>query len=352
MRLNHGFKAALTASTLILAGAGAQAEEWKFAIEENVGDVQHRYAERFKEIVEERTGGEVTVTIYPYGQLGTENDITELTAAGAVQLSNASPGHLGTFVPEVQVLLLPYLLSENPEVNKVVLNESEALYDNLEPDFESRGLKLYTIYPEGEMVWTSNREIRTPDDLDGVKFRVMTSPMLIEAVRSYGGNPVALPWGEVYSGLQLGTIDAQVNPIFFIESARFHEVQDYLTWTGEQEYTTTVVANAAFWDSLSPERQEMLLGIRTELADFIYDEQAQMNAESRQRIKEEKPSITFVELTPEERAVFRERAAQLDQTLIDNVGGDVEQTLQQLRADIEAAEGRLGDGTMAESTAE
>jgi TRAP-type transport system periplasmic protein len=353
MRLQHGLKATLAASTMILAGAaGAQAEEWKFAIEENVGDVQHRYAEKFKEIVEERTDGEVTVTIYPYGQLGTENDITELTAAGAVQFSNASPGHLGTFVPEVQVLLLPYLLSENPEVNKVVLNESEALYDNLEPDFESRGLKLYSIYPEGEMVWTSNKEIRNPEDLDGVKFRVMTSPLLVEAVNAYGGNPVALPWGEVYSGLQLGTIDAQVNPIFFIESARFHEVQDYLTWTGEQEYTTTVVANATFWDGLSPERQEMVLGIRDELADYIYDEQEQMNAESRERIEEERPSVTFVELTPEERDVFRERAAQLDQVLIENVGGDVEQTLADLRADIEAAEERLGDGEMAESAAQ
>ena len=88
----------------------ASAEEWKFAVEEGPGDVQTIYAEEFKRLVEERTGGKVKVTIYTYGQLGNENDLTELTAVGAVQFSNASPGHLGTFVPEVQVLSLPFLL--------------------------------------------------------------------------------------------------------------------------------------------------------------------------------------------------------------------------------------------------
>lgn len=350
-QLARGAGAALTALGLVLGAGAALAEEWKFAIEENVGDVQHRYAEKFKELVEARTDGDVTVNIYPYGQLGTENDITELTAAGAVQFSNASPGHLGTFVPEVQVLLLPYLLSENPEVNKKVLSESEALYENLEDDFARRNLKLYHIYPEGEMVWTSNKEIRSPEDLAGVKFRVMTSPILVEAVRAYGGDPVALPWGEVYSGLQLGTIDAQVNPIFFIESAKFHEVQDALTWTGEQEYTTTVVANQAFWDSLPEERREMLRDIRDELADYIYEEQQEMNEASRARIKEAKPDINFVELTPEERAAFRERAQKLDEVLVREVGGDVAQTLEQLRSEIQAAEQELGAGDAAAQNA-
>jgi tripartite ATP-independent transporter DctP family solute receptor len=350
-QLARGAGAALTALGLVLGAGAALAEEWKFAIEENVGDVQHRYAEKFKELVEARTDGDVTVNIYPYGQLGTENDITELAAAGAVQFSNASPGHLGTFVPEVQVLLLPYLLSENPEVNKKVLSESEALYGNLEDDFARRNLKLYHIYPEGEMVWTSNKEIRSPEDLAGVKFRVMTSPILVEAVRAYGGDPVALPWGEVYSGLQLGTIDAQVNPIFFIESAKFHEVQDALTWTGEQEYTTTVVANQAFWDSLPEERREMLRDIRDELADYIYEEQQEMNEASRARIKEAKPDISFVELTPEERAAFRERAQKLDEVLVREVGGDVAQTLEQLRSEIQAAEQELGAGDAAAQNA-
>jgi TRAP-type transport system periplasmic protein len=329
--------AAALAASLAIGPAMAQ-EEWRFAHEESPGDVQDIYAQEFKRLVEERTNGEVTVTIYTYGQLGTEDDLTELTASGAIQFSNASPGHLGTYVPEVQVLLVPYLLSEDPDVNKEVLTHSEALYEDLARDFEGRGLTLYSVYPEGEMVWTTNRPIRSPEDLDGVKFRVMTSPMLIETYDTFGADPIATPWGEVYSGLQLGMLDAQVNPIFFIESAGFYEVQDYLIWTGEQEYTTTVVANNAFWQGLSEEHRQMLLDIREPLADFIFEEQQRMNEASAERIKEARPEIEFIVLDDEERAAFRERAEPLADRLVEIAGGNSAAILEKLRQEIEEAE--------------
>ena len=341
---------ATAAVALAVAGFGsaALAEDWKFAHEEGPGDVQDLYAQEFKRLVEERTDGDVTVTIYTYGQLGNENDITELTAAGAIQFSNASPGHLGTFVPEVQIFSIPFLLSANPEVNKQVLAESPALYEGLAEDFEDKGLKLYTIYPEGEMVWTTKKEIRSPEDFEGTKFRVMTSPMLIETYKSFGTNPVALPWGEVYSGLQLNLIDAQVNPMFFIESAKFYEVTDYLIFAGQQEYTTTVVANADFWNGLSDEHRDMLTEIRAELQDWIFDKQAEANAAALDRILEAKPEMNVVRLTPEERKVFEERAAGLDEVLIDMTGDDLAETLEQFRAEIAAAEEELGATAAAE----
>ncbi len=337
-------KTTLGAAVLALGVAGtAQAEEWKFAHEEGPGDVQDLYAQKFKELVEAKTDGDVTVTIYTYGQLGNENDITELTAAGAVQFSNASPGHLGTFVPEVQVFSVPYLLSHNPEVNKKVLSESPTLYTELSPDFEAKGLKLFDIYPEGEMVWTTKKEVTSPEDFEGVKFRVMTSPMLIETYKAFGADPVALPWGEVYSGLQMSVIDAQVNPMFFIESAKFHEVTDYLIWAGQQEYTTTVVANDGFYKGLSDERKAMLDEVRAELTDYIFDAQQEMNAASVERIKESKPDITMVHLTPDQRAAFEERAEALDDKLVEMVGGRTQEILDGLRAEIKAAEDEMGE---------
>ena len=115
----------------------AAAEEWKFAIEEIDGSVQDAYAQEFKKRIEEKTGGDVTVTIYPYGALGTSSDMTELVTQGAVQFANASPGHLGTMVPEIQVFSIPYLLSESNEVNKQVLTQSDVIYNQLHPGYES-----------------------------------------------------------------------------------------------------------------------------------------------------------------------------------------------------------------------
>lgn len=332
MSLNKLFKATLSAAAIFaVAGTAAHAEEWKFAHEESPGDVQDLYAQEFKRLVEEKTNGDVTVTIYTYGQLGTENDITELTTTGAIQFSNASPGHLGTFVPEIQVFGVPYLLSQDNEVNKEVLSSSPTIYEGLAKDFQDKGLKLFTMYPEGEMVWTTKKPVTEPADFDGVKFRVMTSPILIESYEAFGADPVALPWGEVYSGLQTSVIDAQVNPIFFIESAKFYEVTDYLIYAGQQQYTTTVVANADFYAGLSDERKKMLKEVKAELDDFIYKAQKEANAAALDRIKKAKPEIKVIRLNEEQRAAFKKASAGIGESLVKEVGGDTKEVLNALR---------------------
>lgn len=346
MSLTKLFKATLSAAAVCaVAGSmatAAHAEEWKFAIEESTGDVQDLYAKEFKKLIEEKTNGDVKVTIYTYGQLGTENDITELTASGAVQFSNASPGHLGTFVPEIQVFGVPYLLSQNNDVNKAILSKSPTIYKGLSKDFESKGLKLYTMYPEGEMVWTTKKKVTKPSDFDGVKFRVMTSPILIDTYKSFGSDPVALPWGEVYSGLQTSVIDAQVNPIFFIESAKFYEVTDYLIYAGQQQYTTTVVTNSAFYKGLSDKRKELLKDVKAQLDDYIFKAQKKLNDEALARIKKAKPSIKVIRLNAEQRKKFEEASKGIGEKLVKEVGGDTKQVLHDLREEIAKKEKELG----------
>lgn len=338
MAFTGNLKHLVFGATLALAAmTSASAAEWKFAVEESPGDVQTLYAQEFKRLVEERTGGKTTVTIYTYGQLGNENDLTELTAGGAIQFSNASPGHLGTFVPEVQVLSLPFLLPESDEAKAKVLSSSPALYDALAKDFASKGLKLFTVYPEGEMVWTTKKEVRKPEDLGDVKFRVMTSPILIEQFKLYGANPVALPWGEVYSGLQMNVIQAQVNPPFFIESAKFHEVTTHLIYPGDVEYTTTVVANADFWNSLSDKDKAMLKEVRNQLQTFIIAKEKEKNAAALAKMKKDNPNIKVIKLTDAEREVFRKRVAPLGAKLVEMVGGRTGEILEQLKADAAAA---------------
>lgn len=316
----------------------AQAQEWKFAVEEGPGDVQTVYANEFKRLVEQRTGGKVKVTIYTYGQLGNENDLTALTAAGAIQFSNASPGHLGTLVPEVQVLSLPFLLPESPDAKAKLLSGSKALYELLAKDFAAKGLKLFTVYPEGEMVWTTKKPVHKPEDLGDVKFRVMTSPILIEQFKLYGANPVALPWGEVYGGLQMNIIQAQVNPPFFIESAKFHEVTDHLIFLRDVEYTTTVVANADFWQGLPADQKKMLAQVRDELQTFIIAKEREQNAGAVERMRKANPKLKLVRLSDAERAVFRKRAEPLGDKLVKMVGGRTGEILKQLQADVRAVQ--------------
>ena len=323
-------------------GHAANAEEWKFAIEEIQGSVQDAYAQEFKGLIEEKSGGEVTVTIYPYGALGTSAELTELVTQGAIQFANASPGHLGTLVPEIQVFSVPYLLSDDNEVNKKVLTESPVIYEDLQDDFEDKSLRLLTMYPEGEMVWTANKEVRSPEDFDNFKMRTMVSPMLVAAYEAYGASPTPMPYGEVYGGLQLKQIDGQVNPIFAIEEMKFYEVQDYLIFSGEQQFTTTVVANSDWYAAdLADEHKQILDETIAELADFIFEVQDQYNQERLEKIKAEKPDIQIIELTEEEREAFRARSMQAREAFVEMTGEEGQAILDALVADIEAAEQEL-----------
>ncbi|EKV31487.1 TRAP-type C4-dicarboxylate transport system, periplasmic component [Caenispirillum salinarum AK4] len=342
------FGMALTAAAAVFAGSAvvsaAQAETWKFALEEIDGSVQDAYAERFKELVEERTNGEVTVQIYPYGTLGTSAQLTELVANGTLQFANASPGHLGSLVPEVNVFNLPYILSQSDEVNKKVLTEGETVYNMLAPKLKDKGLHLITMYPEGDMVWTTNKEVRSPEDFSGFKMRTMTSPILTESYKAMGANPTPMPYGEVYGALQLKQIDGQVNPVFAIEEMKFYEVSDYMIWAGQQEFTTTVVANQTFWENLPEDRRQMVDEVASELADFIFDVKTQYAEERLEKIKQAKPDMPMIELTEEERAKFKEAAMGARDTFIEVGGEDAQKVLDALTAEIEETEKEMQGG--------
>ena len=320
--------AAVTLLTVAFFAHGAQAESWKFALEEVDGGVQDAYAEEFKKRIEERSNGEVTIQIYPYGTLGTSQDIAEMTGQGVLKLANASPGHLGGLIKEMNVFNIPYLLSQDNQVNKDVLTSSECIYGKLEDAFHSKGLELLTMYPEGDMVWTTRKPVRKPSDLNGVKMRTMTSPLLVSAYEAFGAEPTPMPYGEVYGGLQLGQIDAQVNPIFAIEEMKFYEVTEYMVWAGQQQFTTTVVGNSDWYAGLSDDRRQMLDEVVDSMADYIFETQAQYNEERLEKIKQAKPDMEMIELSEDERAVFLEASMGVRDKFVEMTGDSGKNVMQ------------------------
>ncbi len=260
---------------------------WRFAIEEAEGSVQHEYALKFKELIETRTAGEIEVEIYPYGTLGTSTHITEQLNMGIIEFAMASPGSLGKFIPELQVFLLHFLFSEDDAVNKRVLSNPELLstFDGL---YAEKGLTLLSIYPEGEMVWTTNKEIRRPEDFQGVKMRVMTSPILLAAYDAYGASATPMPYSEVYSALQLNMIDGQVNPVFAIERQKFYEVTTWMIFPKHAQFITTCAANQKFFNSLSDAKRRIVLDTIADLNDYIFDVQTRFQTERLKTILQDK----------------------------------------------------------------
>ena len=322
------------AACLGLAPVGAVSEDWKFAIEEIPGSIMDAYAQEFKTRIEAATAGDVTVTTYPMGTLGTPTETVEQAADGIIQFTNVSIGNLGTIVPESQVFLLPYLLPSDPAATSTILSSSETIYGELNQDFQRRGLEVITMYSEGPQVWTTNREIRTPEDFSNFKMRVMVSPILLETYRNMGASPTPLPFGEVFGALQLGAVDGQVNPIPTIEEMKFYEVTSHLVWAGEQELVTAVLAGSDWFETLSPDRQKLVRDTMAGMTGFIDGVVADFNQKRLDVITATKPEINLVVLTEEERDAFRARSGDTADAYVDTAGSRGKELLDALQAEI------------------
>ena len=298
---------------------GKQKPVWRFAIEETRGSVQDAYAQKFKQLIEEKSGDTVRVKVYPYGTLGTSDQLSELLYNGSLQFSMASPGHIGKMIPEVQVLLLHYILSDAPSINREVLNSPE-IREQFDTLFAEKGFKLLSIFSEGWQVWTANKPLRSPEDFEGVKFRVMTSPLLMAAYEAYGASATPLAFSEVYSALQLKMVDGQVNPVFAIEEMSFYEVNDYLIFANQAQFYTTCLVNRKFYDKLTPEQKVWVDESIEELRDYIFETQVKFNEERLKTIRDKNPSVKVVYLEKNERGVFRE-ASKSVRKMFDEMAG-------------------------------
>jgi tripartite ATP-independent transporter DctP family solute receptor len=328
----------LMVSACTRAETGSAPLQWRFAIEETTGSVQDAYARRFAELVEERSGGAVDVVVYPYGTLGTSDHILEQLHMGTLELAMSSPGHLGKFIPEVQVFLLHFALSDDAAVNRRALADPQ-LTSLLDTIYADKGLRLADVFSEGWMAWTTRRPLHGPKDFEGMKFRVMTSPLLIAAYSAYGASPTPLPYSEVYSALQLHMIDGQVNPVFAIQEMSFYEVTDYLTFANQAPFITTVVMNPAFHDSLSPELREMVDDVLVELDDYVFDVEQRFNRERLEWMRSKRPELTVVRLDEAEREAFRRAAAPVRDTYLELAGERGATLLEVLEASVDRAGG-------------
>ncbi|WP_027857384.1 TRAP transporter substrate-binding protein [Marinobacterium jannaschii] len=329
-KLTRIFKSAALFTALLLGSGAAIAEEWKFAIEEIPGSIMDVYAQEFKKRIESKTNGDVTIKIYPLGSLGTPTELVDQVTDGVIQFTNVSVGNLGTIVPESQLFMLPYTLPADNKATSAFLSSSNTIYGELNKDFESKGLKLHTMYSEGAQVWTTNREIRTPADFSNFKMRVMVSPILLKAYEDLGANPTPLPFGEVYGALQLKQVDGQVNPAATIEEMKFYEVTDHMIWAGDQQHVTSVLSGTDWYDTLPPARQTLIRETLAELDGFIYEVVTRFNDEKLEKIKQAKPEINLIHLSADERAVFQARSANTRSAYTDIAGKRGEELLDSL----------------------
>ncbi len=333
LRVISQFALAVFAGTTLLAGT-AQAATWKYALEESLTEVQGVYATKFKEAIEANSDHEIQ--LFPYGTLGESADIMEQTQAGILQFVDQSPGFTGALIPEAQVFFVPYLLPTDQAHLGRFFRESKAINEDFKGLYAQQGLELLKMFPEGEVAMTTKDPVNACEDLNEVKFRVMTNPLLVESYSAFGATPTPLPWGEVYGGLQTNIIQGQENPTFFLYSTKIYEVTDYITYAGHNNFTTAVMANKEFYDGLSEEDRQLVQDAATAAFDYIVEYQQGLAKTELDKIKQAKPEMTVTVLTDEQRSCFREAAKEVEAKFIEMTGDSGSAILEQMKADLEA----------------
>ena len=340
MKPRPGLVAIVIACALILGFAAPVAAVkyfWQVALEEIEGSMQHEYAQKFVETIEAKSEGRINCRIHPYGDLGTSGEITELLQNGDLQFAFQSPGHLGSYIPEVQVFSIHYLFPTDFELLEKILRKGPHTYNVLGKYYRKNKLELLSIIEEGWQIWTANKPLRKPSDFEGITFRVMSSPLLITAYRLYGAYVTLLPYGQIYTNLELGAIDAQTQPFFAIQEMKFYEVQDYLIKADQLPFIGTFAANHAFITALPEDVRALIDEAIEDANEYIFDFEPRLNEQRKQMILEAKPSITYIELTADEIDAFRQKAKPLREKYLKMGGEGAKEVLEAVIKDIEWA---------------
>jgi TRAP-type transport system periplasmic protein len=255
---------------------------------------------RFAQLVRERTAGRVAVQIHHSRQLGDERQVVEGLQLGTVHLTVTSTGPLGGFVPDMNVLDLPFLFRDGVHAYKVLDGEiGRGLLDK----FEAVGIKGLAFWENGfRHVTTSKKPVEKPSDLKGLKIRVMENRVHQAAFRQVGADASPMAWGEVFTSLQQGLLDAQENPIPIVSTFKLYEVQKYLSLTAHVYSPAPVLMSKKTWDRMPPDIQKVLLDTAVEVAKV----QRQLNQGQEQKQLGELKAKGMVIIEEPDRAAFRD----------------------------------------------
>jgi tripartite ATP-independent transporter DctP family solute receptor len=232
--------------------------------------MSHMYsqgAQRFADLIKERTNGRIQITVYPDGQLGKgERELLEALQQGTVDIYVGSTGPIGSFSPSMLLVDIPFLFRDYQHVDKVL---DGPIGRQLLDDLEKANLKGLAFWENGfRNLTNSKRPVRTPEDAKGLKIRTMENPVHITAWKTLGVNPVPMPWAEVYGALQQKVVDGQENPVPVILNSKLYEVQKYLAMTQHVYSPAPIIISLKKWQSLSKEDQELFLKTAQELAPW------------------------------------------------------------------------------------
>jgi TRAP-type transport system periplasmic protein len=310
---------AATCGLLLVAGAHAQIKEQtlRFATVNPQGHPIVAGMEKFAELVSQKSGGKMTVKLFPGSVLGGDVQVLSSVQGGTIDLTSMNSGILQGQVKEYTVVDFPFLFADPKEADAVMDGPvGKLLADKLPP----KGLVHLAYWELGfRNLTNSKRPVAKLEDFSGLKIRVIQSPIYIDTFNTLGANAVPMPFPEVYTALEQKTIDGQENPFPVIAANKLQEVQKYLSITRHVYNPQSVLLSKKTWDRLSKQEQDVLMAAAQEAT--IYQRKVSREAQD-QALATLKKSMEVNEIAPAEMTKIRAKVKPVVDKFSAEVGPD------------------------------
>ena len=270
--------------TLIcFSGNSMAAVNIKLGVVTKPGSAQNIAAEKFKELIEQRSNGNIKIQIFHSASLGNETEILQQVQMNSIQMAIVTGGPFDTFDPMARVINYPFLFKDYEQVDKIL---DGPLGAELLKSLEGSGFKGLGFSENGFRNLTNNKlPVKSPVAIKGLKIRVMASAIHKAIWRALGTNPTPMPW-PIYTELEQGVIDGQENPLWVMEVYKFYEIQKYMTLTRHVYSYHIDVASLRWWQTLNADSQKMIQEAMVEAAVFQRQDNRSKNAARLKFLKE------------------------------------------------------------------
>lgn len=229
----------------------------------NSDSLNQYVAEQAKTLLEEKSGGNITVNIYPNSQLGSESDMLTSCQAGDLTFLVSGLHALVNTIPAGAIVDIPFVYQDVDQARKAFADST--VRELLNRDHEKVGLKLMLLADQGFRCLTSNKEIKSADDVMGLNIRTLTNPDQVEFWKMLGANPTPIDFSELYLSLQQGVIDSQENPYNIINDVKLYEVQKYFTNSNHVYHTVNLLMGTNTYDALPDAYKELVTEVCQEV---------------------------------------------------------------------------------------
>lgn len=284
----------------------ANARIFKFSLAQPADSSLFTGATKFAELVKQRTNGRYAITVFPNASMasGDSDKTLEMVQQGTIDFAYLSTGLLSNADPRYSLPILPWLFTSTADVDKMI---NGPLGKEMLTFFgEAKNMIGLAIAESGfRQLSNSKREVKTPDDLKGLKIRAPSVKAYTSTFNALGASPTSLSFPQVYDALKQGTIDGQENAFDTIVANKFYDVQRYITVWNYSYNALLLVANKTVWESIDKASQDIFLKAAQDACAFQIQEARRLEASQIEFLKSKGVSITT--LTPDQIKAFRDK---------------------------------------------